>query len=142
MLATNTTPPDLASRDDVNTLLSRFYSRVLVDEVLAEPFTRVRAKGLDAHLPVMCDFWETVLFAAGRYHGSALTAHRTVHDQHQLSARHFVRWLSLWHETVDANHSGPVATRAKVQANRIAWAMHRRLTGCDAPELDAFLTAA
>ncbi|MGH7290304.1 MAG: group III truncated hemoglobin, partial [Myxococcota bacterium] len=31
---------------------------------------------------------------------------------------------------------GPVAERAKIQAARIAWAMHRRLTGNDSEALD------
>jgi hemoglobin len=45
--------------------LRRFYDRVLVDEVLAEPFAELRSAGLGTHLPVMCDFWEIVLFRAG-----------------------------------------------------------------------------
>jgi hemoglobin len=130
---------DLSDRTDVRELLSRFYERVLVDELLAEPFTGVRAKGLEAHLPVMCDFWETMLFRAGLYTGSALRAHRDVHRDHPLSDRHFLRWLSLWRDTVDAMYRGPVAEQAKIQAGRIAWAMHRRLTGGDSPELDAFV---
>lgn len=134
-----TTCSDLTGRADVRELLSRFYGRVLIDELLAEPFTEVRAKGLDAHLPVMCDFWETMLFRAGLYQGSSLQAHRTVHRHHPLSHRHFVRWLSLWRDTVDAMYHGPVAEQAKILAGRIAWAMHRRLTGSDAPELDAFV---
>ncbi|EUA54645.1 hypothetical protein I553_1657 [Mycobacterium xenopi 4042] len=48
-------------------LLRRFYGRLLVDEVLAEPFAEVRAYGLDSHIPKMCDFWETVLFRAALY---------------------------------------------------------------------------
>lgn len=128
---------DLRSRDDIEALLRRFYGRVLEDDTLAEPFTEVRARGLNSHLPVMCDFWETVLFRAGLYKGSALTAHRHVHQRAPLSGRHFVRWLTTWHDTVDEMYCGPAADRAKVQAVRIAWAMHRRLTGSDAPELDA-----
>ena len=134
-----TTGTDLATRADVHALLARFYGRVLADDLLAAPFTDVREKGLDAHLPVMCDFWETVLFRAGLYQGSALDVHRHVHHDHPLSHRHFVRWLTLWLDTVDAMYRGPVADQAKVQARRIAWAMHRRLTGGDAPELDAFV---
>ena len=134
-----TTGTDLATRADVHALLARFYGRVLVDDLLAAPFTDVREKGLDTHLPVMCDFWETVLFRAGRYQGSALDVHRHVHHDHPLSHRHFVRWLTLWLDSVDAMYRGPVAEQAKVQARRIAWAMHRRLTGADAPELDAFV---
>jgi hemoglobin len=130
---------DLADRDDVYALLARFYGRALVDDLLAGPFTDVREKGLDSHLPVMCDFWETLLFRAGRYRGSALVVHRFVHRDHPLTYRHFIRWLTLWLATVDEMYCGPVAEQAKTQARRIAWAMHRRLTGTDAPELDAFV---
>jgi hemoglobin len=87
----------------------------------------------------MCDFWETVLFRAGRYRGSALTVHRVIHQRTPLSGKHFVRWLNVWHGTVDEMYRGVVAERAKVQATRIAWAMHRRLTGVDTQELDALL---
>lgn len=132
---------DLATRADVEALLRRFYGRVLVDDVLAEPFSEVRdVTGLDSHIPVMCDFWETVLFGAGRYRGSALHAHRHVHQRTSLTGRHFVRWLTTWNNTVDEMFQGPIAERAKIQAARIAWAMHRRLTGTDTPELDMLLT--
>lgn len=137
-----TAPADLVDRDDVHALLSRFYNRVLVDDLLYEPFEEVRVTGLAAHLPVMCDFWETVLFRAGLYRGSALTVHRDVHQRHPLTHEHFIRWLTLWLDTVDSMYAGPVAERAKTQARRIAWAMHRRLIGSDATELDAFLKSA
>lgn len=130
---------DLADRADVEALLWRFYGRVLTDDLLAEPFADVRAKGLSAHIPVMCDFWETVLFRTGLYRGSALQAHRHVHDRNPLFAKHFVRWLELWNETVDEMYRGPVADHGKLQAARIAKAMHRRLTGRDARQLDALL---
>ncbi|ETB13971.1 cyanoglobin [Mycobacterium avium subsp. silvaticum ATCC 49884] len=129
------TMSDLRDRADVEALLRRFYGRALDDEVLAEPFARLRATGLDDHVPTMCDFWETVLFRAGRYRGSALQAHRDIHRRAPLSDRHFRRWLTLWHITVDEMYRGPAADRAKIQAARIAWAMHRRLTGADSPEL-------
>ncbi|MGV0815648.1 group III truncated hemoglobin [Mycolicibacterium boenickei] len=130
---------DLAGHDDVELLLWRFYSKALSDPVLAEPFAELRAKGLRSHLPVMCDFWETVLFGAGLYHGSALIVHRELHARHPLSAVHFVRWLTLWTDTVDELYQGRYADRAKLQAGRIAKAMHRRLAGTDAAELDALV---
>jgi hemoglobin len=127
---------DLASRADVEALLVRFYGRVLVDDILAEPFAQIRLTGLQSHLPVMGDFWQTVLFRAGLYQGSALRAHQSVHDCHALTAAHFLRWLTLRNGTVDEMYRGPVAERAKIQAARIAWAMHRRLTGNDSEALD------
>lgn len=119
---------DLSDRADIEALLRRFYGRALVDELLDGPFTDLRAQGLDSHIPVMCDFWDTVLFRTGRYRGSAFEVHRTIHRAHPLTADRFDRWLTLWNATVDEMYRGPVAERAKLQAGRIARAMHRRLS--------------
>lgn len=134
------TRADLADRADVAALLDRFYGRALHDDLLYAPFEQLRVAGLDGHLPTMCDFWETVLFRAGLYRGSALAVHRDIHRRTPLSAGQFIRWLTLWRETVDEMYAGPAAERAKVQAGRIAWAMHRRLNGTDAHELDGLVT--
>src|SRR5574340_751091 len=134
-------PVDLATRADIEALLRRFYGRVLIDDLLEGPFVPIREKGLESHLPVMGDFWETALFRAGRYRGSALHVHRRVYHRHPFAAPEFLRWLGLWVTTVDEMYRGPIAGRAKVQAARIAWAMHRRLTGADSAELDAVVEA-
>ena len=130
---------DLTGRADVEALLRRFYDQVMTDDALVEPFTELRIKGLDSHIPVMADFWETVLFRAGLYRGSALRAHRHIHQRTPLNGNHFARWLTTWNNTVDEMFQGPIAERAKTQAARIAWAMQRRLTGMDTPELDALV---
>ncbi|EKT78884.1 MULTISPECIES: group III truncated hemoglobin [Rhodococcus] len=128
---------DLATRADIEDVLRRFYGRVLVDDLLAVPFAEIRERGLESHLPIMCDFWETVLFGAGRYQGSALRVHRSVHTRQRLEARHFLRWLTLWSTTVGQRFHDPIAAHATVHATRIARAMHRNLTGTDSAELDA-----
>lgn len=125
---------DLANRAHVEALLRRFYNRVFTDEVLAEPFSELRAEGLQSHLPVMCDFWETVLFRAGLYRSNALIVHRRLNNRHPLSANHFARWIRLWNSTVDEMYEGPVAEHAKVQASRIATSLHRRVRGRAASE--------
>lgn len=56
---------DAVSRHCLDTAF--FYGRALTDELLAEPFTELREAGLESHLPVMCDFWETVLFGTKSY---------------------------------------------------------------------------
>ncbi|OBJ67802.1 group III truncated hemoglobin [Mycobacterium sp. 1274756.6] len=134
---------DIGDRADLEELLRCFYGRVLVDEVLAVPFTEVReVSGLDQHIPVMADFWETVLFRAGLYRGSPLPAHLSVHGRTPLAGRHFARWLTTWVSTIDEMFAGPVSHRAKTEAARFAWAMHRRLTGGNNPELDAVVATA
>jgi hemoglobin len=97
---------DLANRADVEVLLRRFYGRVFTDDTLEEPFSELREKGLESHLPVMCDFGETVLFRAGLYRGNAFVVHRQLNDRHPLGANHFGRWLTLWESTVDDMYQG------------------------------------
>jgi len=130
----DTSARDLHTREDVEALLRCFYGRAFHDDVLAEPFADLCSRGLDEHLPVMCDFWETVLFRAGLYRRNALHAYRRLHQQTPLATEHFVRWLTLWNSTIDQIYQGPVAEHAKTQAARIATAMHRRLTGTRAPQ--------
>jgi hemoglobin len=120
---------DLATRDDVEQLVVAFYGSAFRDPLIGRIFTDVAHMDLAAHLPIMCDFWETVLFRSGAYRRNALQVHVALHARHPLTAEHFARWLELWDATVDAGFAGPIAERAKVQAERIAGSMQRRLAG-------------
>ena len=120
---------DLADRDDVAQLVTAFYRAAFADSLIGPVFTDVARLDLEHHLPIMCDFWETVLFNAGLYRRNALQIHRMLHARHPLGAEHFERWLLLWATTVDMRFEGPVADRAKVQARRMAGSMLRRMSG-------------
>jgi hemoglobin len=120
---------DIADRADIAALLTDFYGRAFRDEMLGPIFVDIARMDLAAHLPVMCDFWETVLFHSGGYRGNALRPHQRLHERAHLTSAHFDRWLALWSATVDDRHAGPKAELAKVQATRIAGAMDRRITG-------------
>ena len=52
---------DLRGRGDVEALVREFYPRAFADRLLGPVFIDVARMDLPAHLPVMCDFWETVL---------------------------------------------------------------------------------
>ena len=52
-----------------------------------------------------------------------------------LTPAHFARWLALWSATIDARHAGEKAELAKVQADRIAGSIRRRLRRQPATEL-------
>lgn len=118
---------DLRDCDDVEALVREFYGRAFADPLLGPVFVDIARMDLDAHLPVMCDFWETVLFRAGTYRRNAFTVHVDLHRRVDLTSAHFQRWLTLWTQTVDDLYAGPVASHAKVQAARIAESIHRRL---------------
>ncbi|HVE25432.1 MAG TPA: group III truncated hemoglobin [Sporichthya sp.] len=120
---------DLADRTDVETLVRTFYARAFEDPLLGHVFLEIARLDLDAHLPVMCDFWDTALFRAGLYRRNAFEVHARLHAKSPLTAAHFRRWLELWVATTDALFTGPRAETAKIQAGRIAWAISRRLLG-------------
>lgn len=124
---------DIANRDDLVLLLTDFYGRAFRDDLIGPVFVDVAHMDLAAHLPVICDFWETVLFRGGQYRRNALLPHQRLHTRAHLTPEHFGRWLMLWLATVDDRYVGPRADLAKLQATRIAGSMSRRITGqsCD-----------
>lgn len=126
--------PDLADRADVERLVRAFYRSAFADELLGPIFVDVARMDLEAHLPVMCDFWETVLFRAGLYRRNALAVHTHLHALFPLRSEHFARWLALWTATVDELFAGQKAELAKTQAARIAWSISRRLLGASGSE--------
>lgn len=119
---------DIDSRDDIRNLLIAFYSTAFRDDLLGTIFVDIAQMDLDAHLPVMCDFWETVLFRNGLYRGNAFIPHADLHAKVALTWPLFERWLEIWGATVDGLFAGPIADRAKVQATNIATSIHHRLT--------------
>jgi hemoglobin len=124
---------DIADREDVSPLAAELYRRVFTDELLGPVFIDVARVDLAVHLPVMCDFWATVLLRAGLYHRKALRPHVDLTAKVQLAPAHFTRWLALWTATVEAAHR-ETAELAKVQAARIGGAISRRLRGRSAAE--------
>jgi hemoglobin len=124
------TPPtlhDIATRADVEQLVRAFYGKALVDPVIGWLFTDVARLDLEAHVPQIASFWETVLLGTKSYAGTPFEPHARLHGKARLTAGHFGRWLALWGETVDELFAGEHAELAKAHALRVAQAFHRRL---------------
>ena len=124
---------DIAERDDLDRLLVRFYSAVLVDPVLRPVFVDEMRLDLDEHLPVIGAFWEHVVFRTGEYSGQTMEVHRRVHQRIPLTGTHFARWLELWQASVDALFAGAVAEQVKAHAARMASVFLRNLAAPPAP---------
>ena len=124
---------DIATRDDCERLVRAFYGRALEDPIIGWLFTDVARLDLEAHVPTITSFWETVLLGARTYAGGAFRPHALLHARAGLRGGHFARWLALWSQTVDEQFAGPVAEEAKAHAVRVADAFHRRLQGYDDP---------
>ncbi|MGB3330711.1 MAG: group III truncated hemoglobin [Thermomicrobiales bacterium] len=118
---------DIESREDLARLITVFYGRAFEDPIIGYIFTDVTHMDLDAHLPIMCDFWEKVLFQRGIYGRDAFTVHKQIDALEPLTRRHFQAWEDLWHATVDDLFAGERATLAKIHASRMAGSIQRRL---------------
>ena len=121
--------PDIETRADCERLVRAFYGRTLTDPVLGYIFTDVAHLDLEAHVPVITSFWETILLGAQSYTGGAFAKHAALHHKIPLRPGHFERWLFLWRMTVDELFAGSRAELAKSHAARVARAFSERLEG-------------
>lgn len=120
---------DIEDRADCERLVRTFYGRALVDPVIGFLFVDVAQLDLEAHVPRITSFWETILLGADSYGGGAFRPHAELHARVPLRSGHFERWLVLWRRSVDELFVGERAALAKSHAERVARAFHGRLQG-------------
>ncbi len=125
--------PDIEDRADCERLVRAFYGRALTDPIIGWIFTDVARLDLEAHVPTIASFWETILLGARSYAGGVFAPHAALHARVRLRAGHFDRWLALWRATVDELYAGERAELAKVHAARVARAFQRRLADLPGP---------
>jgi hemoglobin len=125
--------PDIETRADCERLVRAFYGSALQDPIIGYLFVDVARLDLEAHVPTITSFWETVLLDARSYRGGAFRPHAELHAKAGLRAGHFERWLRLWIGTVDELFAGPRADLAKAHALRVAHAFHGRLRSHPSP---------
>ena len=121
---------DIGSRTDIDLLMRTFYERALTDEVIGYIFTDVAKLDLEVHLPIIGDFWESLLFGTRAYqaHGrNPLIVHRALHLKERLTPAHFDRWLRIFEHSVNQLFSGEKAEMIKKRANSIATQFQRFL---------------
>ena len=114
---------DIENREDIDLLMQLFYSKAMTDEVIGYIFTDVAKLNLEHHLPIIGDFWETMLFRKGDYgrHGrNPLQVHGELNAKSPLLPEHFCRWLEIFKRTIDENFTGETADFLKFRAETIA----------------------
>jgi hemoglobin len=131
--ATEHSRHDIDTRADCEALVRAFYGKALRDPVIGWLFTDVARLDLEAHVPQIASFWETVLLGTKSYSGTPFEPHARLHAKAKLRAGHFGRWLALWNETLDELFSGERTELAKAHALRVAQAFHARLQSHPAP---------
>ena len=111
---------DIASREDIDLLVRSFYSKVRKNETLGYIFDDIIKIDWEYHIPILVDFWETILLDTGSYTRNAMGEHFKVNQKIKLEPVHFTTWLNLFDTTVDENFKGEKADLAKKRAHSIA----------------------
>lgn len=114
---------DVENRSDIDRLMHAFYARAMSDELIGHIFTDVAKLDLVHHLPIIGDFWETMLFRTGDYgrHGrNPLQVHGELAEKTSLRQEHFERWLEIFRGCVDEMFKGDTAVFLKLRAGMIA----------------------
>lgn len=114
---------DIENRADIDDLMQRFYARAMSDDKIGYIFTDVAKLDLAHHLPVIGDFWETLLFGTGDYQKhkrNPLQIHAALDAKSPLYFEHFERWLEIFREEVDRTFSGENTDFIKFRATAIA----------------------
>jgi hemoglobin len=118
---------DISAKEDIILLVNRFYEKVQEDAELGRIFNEVAQLNWEKHLPLMYEFWETVLMGKGNYKGNPVASHVKIHKLGNLTAEHFDRWLDLFRQTVNENFSGLVADQAIIKAMSISAVLQAKL---------------
>ncbi len=111
---------DITTRDHIMTLVDNFYEKVRGDELLAPVFSHV---DWPHHLPIMYNFWSSMLLGDQTYRGNPLQKHLPL----PIEPQHFNRWLKLFRETVEENFSGAHAEEIVMRAESIAGIFQMRM---------------
>jgi hemoglobin len=72
------------------------------------------------HIPIIVDFWDSVLFQSDTYRKNAMQPHMALHQKSPLQKHHFQTWLKHFNATVDELFDGQKAFEAKQRAQSIA----------------------
>ena len=82
----------------------------------------------EKHIPVICNFWESMILGSHNYQGNPMLKHIELSRKEKLLPEHFERWQSLWNQTLDSNFEGKNASVAKQKAHQIGGLMLLKVT--------------
>ena len=114
---------DITSRVDIEKFIVNFYENVKADATIGFIFTDVVHMNWEKHIPLIVDFWETILLDNPVYKNNAMEVHYDLNKKIPLQKEHFKSWLQLFDTAVNDLFEGKIAELAKTRAKSIAAVM-------------------
>lgn len=118
---------DIVDRKDIERLLKAFYEKLLADDTISYIFNEVVKIDVETHLPVITDFWESILFERNVYSNNPMKIHLEIQNKTPLLKHHFDTWLNYFTSTIDELFEGSIASKAKERALSIATVMQIKI---------------
>lgn len=118
---------DITNREDIDLLMHSFYKKLLDDNTINYIFTDVVKIDIETHIPVIADFWESILFHRNVYHNNPMKIHFDIQNKTPLLKHHFDTWLHYFNSTINELFEGSVAIMAKERAVSIATVMQIKI---------------
>ena len=107
---------EIQTKEDIIFLIDTFYKKVIANDIIGYLFTEVVKFDLEKHIPVMYDFWDSILFGTMTYKGNPIVKHISLDKKETLKQEHFDEWLRLWKETIETHFEGEKAAEAIYRA--------------------------
>ena len=120
--------PDITTRAHIEQLVTTFYDRVKPNPEIGFIFTGIAHMNWEEHIPIIVDFWETILLDNPIYKKNAMEVHYDLNKKFPLQKIHFETWLTLFFQTVDELFEGTNADLAKKRAKSIADVMQFKMS--------------
>ncbi|MCY7290815.1 MAG: group III truncated hemoglobin [Ferruginibacter sp.] len=124
---------DIETRADIENFIKSFYEKVIVDETIGIVFTKIFPLNWDQHIPLITDFWETILLDKPVYKKNAMSDHFYINKIFPLQKKHFDAWLHLFNITLNELHEGSKTMLAKKRAAGIAQMMQLKMDTINLP---------
>jgi len=123
----------IENRDDVRLMVEDFYEKVKKDSIIGDIFNNTLFFKWDTHIPIMINFWETVLLDGTSYRGNTMRVHIELNKLHPLKAEHFIRWKKLFFETLDGHFTGEKVSEAKKRVELMEALMQTKIAQSTGP---------
>lgn len=118
------------TRENLHTLVLKFYAKVLKDDLIGPIFIGVLGKDLKsdtwkAHIQLLTDFWASIALGDFAYTGSPFAPHIKLEDK--LSIKAFEQWLKLFFQTLNTIYEPALAQQFLAKSKNIAGNFIRNL---------------
>ena len=110
-------------------LVRTFYVKVKADDLLGPIFNNAENFSWEIHIPIMINFWETIILDTGSYTGNTLQVHLDLHRRHPLTKEHFDRWKLLFYSTLDELFEGKEVDLVRRRVESISGMIQYKISG-------------